>query len=70
MKIVNAITILQGIIKLPTIQDFWSESEMFNFTFVRKLMNRDRFLAIYDSLHFTDCPDAYSAGDRLYKTLC
>ena len=65
--LVDAINILQGFIKFPHIQHFWSTNAIFDYGFVRNIMPRDRFLQIYGSLHFSDIINAAEAGDRLFK---
>ena len=59
--------IIQGIVHFPHIQHFWSKNDIFDYSYVRNIMRRDRFLQIYGSLHFSDIVSAAEAGDRLYK---
>ena len=67
LLLVDAVQILQGIVHFPHIQHFWSKDSIFDYSYVRNIMPRDRFLQIYGSLHFSDIISAAEAGDRLYK---
>ncbi|CAL4068133.1 unnamed protein product, partial [Meganyctiphanes norvegica] len=67
IRLTDSITILMGIVKMPVLPFFWSTDEIFDYSYIRNVMRRDRFLQIYGSLHFSDAISALEANDNLYK---
>lgn len=43
-----------GIVKLPSLADYWSQDEIFQIPFARKIMSRKRFEIILRMIHFSD----------------
>jgi len=65
LKVVGIIFIM-GMVKKPTISDYWSTDPLISTPVFRKVMVRDRFLIILKFLHFShDGP--MTATDRLFK---
>ena len=46
--------ILMGIVRLPTLRDYWKKDEVFHYSTVAKRISRDRFLDLHRYLHFVD----------------
>ena len=62
--------ILMGINHLPALHHYWSTDPIFHYSPIAERISRDRFLAIWRFLHFTDAPPpptTSSPPDRLYK---
>ncbi|KAI4884540.1 hypothetical protein NFI96_026632 [Prochilodus magdalenae] len=48
------ILLFMGVVRCPTIQDYWRADSVWQTPFVRRIMGRDRFQAISWSLHISD----------------
>ncbi len=46
--------ILMGLVKLPSIPDYWKRDEVFNYGPISSRITRDRFYEITKFLHFSD----------------
>ena len=46
--------ILMGIVRLPTLRDYWKKDEVFHYSTLAKRIPRDRFLDLHRYLHFVD----------------
>ena len=46
--------ILMGIVRLPTLRNYWKKDEVFHYSALAKRISRDRFLDLYRYLHFVD----------------
>lgn len=55
-----------GVVQLPEIRLYWSNSNMYANTCIKKAMKRDRFLSILKYLHFSDNTTA-GITDKLHK---
>ena len=71
MKAYMGFMILMGIVKLPSISDYWKRDETFNYAPISSRITRDRFLVIQRYLHFADnsilVPPGADGYDRLEK---
>ncbi|XP_050414127.2 piggyBac transposable element-derived protein 4 [Patella vulgata] len=71
LKTFIGITMLMGLIVLPSLKQYWSSDPSLNSDFIRKCMSRDRYFAIQRDLHLTDSTKQPAKGadgfDRLYK---
>lgn len=65
------ILIHMGVLKKPSIRDYWSTEEFIRTDFAGSIMPRDRFLVILSMLHFCDnthyIPVGEPGHDPLYK---
>ncbi|KAK7915583.1 hypothetical protein WMY93_011344 [Mugilogobius chulae] len=52
-----AMTIYMGIVKLPTLKDYWSRIRLFNFAFPKGLITGKKYLAILSAFHISDPED-------------
>lgn len=66
MQSLFALMILMGIVRKPSLEDFWDTDELIETPKFATVMPRDRFFAIYQSLHFCDSETA-DEEDRLHK---
>lgn len=55
-----------GIVKLPTLADYWSTDPLLNLSFPRSVLSRNRFEILLRTIHFADNNQAI-AGDKLAK---
>ena len=46
--------ILMGIVRLPTLQDYWKKNEDCHYSALAKRISRDRFFDLHCYLHFVD----------------
>ena len=46
--------LLMGIVKLPSIDDYWKKDEALHYSMIAKRISSDRFREITRYLHFTD----------------
>ncbi|XP_023217915.1 piggyBac transposable element-derived protein 4-like [Centruroides sculpturatus] len=53
VKLFIALLILQGVVKKPTMQLYFTKNEMLATPFFRQVMKRDRFLLLLSLIHFT-----------------
>lgn len=61
-----ALVAWMGIVKAPTLADYWSTDPLFNFSFPRSVFSRNRFEILLRTVHFADNNQAM-AGDKLAK---
>lgn len=61
--------ILMGIVNLPSIKDYWSTDEVFNYRPLANRISRTRFLQIHRLLHFVDNDSLLSYGDPGYSKI-
>lgn len=63
--------ILMGIVRLPSIEDYWKKDKHFHYTPIAAKISRDRFRDIRGYLHFVDNstlpPPGTPGSDRLAK---
>nr|CAI5836253.1 unnamed protein product [Callosobruchus analis] len=55
-----------GMVKMPSLEKYWSNDELFHTSIIPRIMPRNRFQLLLRMWHFSnneDCPE----GDRLYK---
>lgn len=55
-----------GLVKMPSIADYWSKDEIFSNNFANKIMSRNRFELLLRMIHFADNGEA-DQTDKLYK---
>lgn len=55
-----------GLLKLPSIKDYWRVHKLYNIPLARTVMPRNRFELILKFIHFSDNTLA-DPNDRLYK---
>ncbi|XP_048576402.1 piggyBac transposable element-derived protein 2-like [Nematostella vectensis] len=68
LKAFLGITIMMGIVKLPSMKDYWSESEPFLYQpNIARPIVRDRFFAILRYLHLCDNTTAPARGSAEFK---
>ena len=46
--------ILMGIVRLPTLRDYWKKDEVYHYSAVANRISRDHFLNLHHYLHFVD----------------
>ena len=61
--------ILMGIVKLPSMYDYWKKDEVFHYAPVANKISRDRFLEIHRFLHFADNSTLAAPGTPEYDKL-
>ena len=61
-----SITIVMGLVSLPSINMYWSKSEMFHNKFICNIMSRDRYYDILRFIHFNNNEND-SGITRLHK---
>lgn len=66
MYVFLATFMLMSAVKKSKMQEYWSKDPLIETPIFRKIIPRDRFLAILRALHFNDNEKQIS-GDRLYK---
>ena len=68
MKKFLGLMFLTGIVRKPTLEDYWSTDSMIETPIFGKVMSRNRFESILSYLHFNDNEKrAPTCDDRLYK---
>lgn len=65
MKKFVAILLHMGLIRLPTINHYWSTSERYKNNFCRNIMGRDRFLQILRYCHFCGSSEIVHRLDKI-----
>ncbi|KAK6182333.1 hypothetical protein SNE40_010043 [Patella caerulea] len=59
---------LMGVVRLPSITDYWSSNNVLCIPVIREVMSRDKFLLLYWNLHVADpLPDNVSNPSKSYK---
>ncbi|XP_018014224.1 piggyBac transposable element-derived protein 4 isoform X3 [Hyalella azteca] len=48
------IVMCMGLVRVPKIEHYWSKSEIYNYSFIRNHMSRDRFMLLLNMLHCND----------------
>ena len=61
--------ILMGIVKLPSISDYWKRNEIFHYELIASRITRDRFFEIQRYLHFADNSNLADPGTDDYDRL-
>ncbi len=61
--------ILMGLVKLPSIYDYWQKDEVFHYSPVASRISRDRFFEIHRYLHFADNSTLAAPGTPAYDKL-
>ena len=61
--------ILMGLVKLPSIYDYWKKDEIYHYSPVADRISRDRFFELHRYLHFTDNSVLSSPGTATYDKL-
>ena len=61
--------ILMGIVKLPSISDYWKRNEIFHYEPIASRITRDRFFEIQRYLHFADNSNLADPGTDDYDRL-
>lgn len=56
-----------GILKLPSLDSYWSESKLYRVDAFQLVMTRDRFMQILHHLHLADNDDVPAENDKLAK---
>ena len=64
------IMIIMGLVKLPTLHDYWARNPLFHCSVIAAHMARDRFLEIHRYLHFTSNANLPTPGSDGYDRLC
>ena len=63
--------ILMGLVKLPSMYDYWKKDEIFHYSPAARRISRDRFFELHRFLHFKDnstlSPPGTPEYDRLGK---
>ncbi len=71
MKAFMGFMILMGVVKLPSLADYWKRDEIFHYAPIASRITRDRFFDIQRYLHFADNSTLAALGadgyDRLGK---
>lgn len=71
LKAFLAVNIIMGMVRLPTIDSYWSSDDFFGNVGIKKVMPRNRFREISSFLHFNDSTQEVARGtpgyDRLFK---
>ena len=61
--------ILMGVVKLPSIPDYWKRDDIFNYGPISSRITRDRFFEITRYLHFSDNTALVAPGEDGYDRL-
>lgn len=66
MKKLIALLLYQGMVKVPTLERYWSQKSLYHGLWAREFMSRDRFKALLAFLHIVD-PSNEKENDKLKK---
>ena len=69
LKAFMGFMILMGVVKLPSISDYWKRDEIFNYGPISSRITRDRFFEILRYLHFSDNSTLVAPGEDGYDKL-
>ena len=69
MKAFLGINILQGVIEVPHLDFYWSDSDFWGNAGVKKTMPRDRFKSLSSYMHINDNTTAVARGQQGYDPL-
>ena len=61
--------LLMGLVKLPSIYDYWKKDELYNYSPIASRISRDRFFELHRYLHFADNGTLAPPGSPKYKKL-
>ena len=61
--------ILMGLVKLPSIRDYWKKDELYHYSPIASRISRDRFYELHRYLHFADNSKLAPPGSPDYKKL-
>lgn len=64
------IMIVMGLVKLPSLADYWQRDSLFHCSIIANSMSRDRFFDIHRFLHFVDNTTILPPTDPNYDRLC
>lgn len=67
MKRFFGILIWMGLVKLPQLSLYWSNTKTFEQTFIKSIMSRNRFEILLRMLHFANNDLHHDKNDRLFK---
>ena len=60
---------LMGIVKLPSVRDYWKQDLVLRYLPIADLISRDRFLEIHRYLHFANNETLSAPGSQEYNKL-
>ena len=60
---------LMGIVQLPSIRDYWSNSDTFHYKPIASRISRTRFLQIHRFLHFVNNENLPAYGEPTYSKI-
>lgn len=66
MRMFLGIVVCMGLVRAPKIEHYWSKKEMYNYSFIRNHMSRDRFQLLLNMLHFND-NEVIDRQNKLHK---
>ncbi|KAG0439956.1 PiggyBac transposable element-derived protein 1 [Dictyocoela muelleri] len=66
MKKFIGIVMCMGLVRAPKIDNYWSKKEIYNYSFIRSHMSRDRFQLLLNLLHFND-NEVIDRQNKLHK---
>lgn len=69
MKAFYGFTILMGVIRLPSLHDYWRSDNYFHYAPIASRITRDRFLELRRYLHFADNSTLAPPGTEGYNKL-
>ena len=61
--------LLMGLVKLPSIYDYWKKDELYNYSPIASRISRDRFFELHRYLHFANNSTLALPGSPEYKKL-
>ena len=61
--------VMMGLVKLPSLKDYWKRDEMFHYSPIASRISRDRFHDLHRYLHFVDNATLSPPGSPGYKKL-
>lgn len=61
------VLLVMGLVRLPRMNDYWSQNAMYRNNYIVSVMTRDRFQMILKFWHFSRQDQDESSGDKLYK---
>ena len=71
LKAFLAVNIIMGMVRLPSLDQYWSTDDFFGNVGIKKVMPKNRFKELSSFLHFNDATQEVARGnpgyDRLYK---
>ena len=69
MRAYMGFIILLGIVRLPSLRDYWKRDCIFHYSTRADLISRHRFLDIYHYLHFANNESLHEPGSPDYDKL-